>query len=311
MSIADRFAKFDNGNGEIVEVHKKYTLLKSGKQKEVIISGRGRIYAKGNHKVVIEEVSKDEYYLLDGTFTRERQICGCTVRNGTKDPCLNKPGNFTAHRGFGACNFHDKGRNRLVKLFDRFIATKKADGSIMSYYNAAKNIPDEEIEDLYPQAKMILAFQTLFKNAVEKRIEDTKVLIDENDGRTVFQNENGDVIQLYISWEPGEIAFYTQLQKQYKEMVTAGYKLKRGFYFTPKAIESMFDKILEIAKNVIGEERALQLHTMYVQETLFDVDSMLTGDNPRVLEDGTYNKLQADSILTGVNNGKIYKKNRD
>ena len=307
---AEKLAKVENSNAAI------YDKLKSGQQKQAQLVDRGIISMKGKNQVVIEHCSQDEIYLVDREFVRIKRICGGTVTNKEKtgDPCVNVAGLFTNHKNFGRCRIHEKQWKN--NLFDRFIKAKQKSGDLISFYDAAKKIPDEEIENLYPQARLILAFQNMFRHSVEERIKEHKVLIEKrkiiwegytdaqkleaqlegpikSDYHIVFDAGGNFIMELTTAWTTSEIAFFTILQEKYAKIVEKGYKMKSGYFLTPKAMDSMFDTLVGLVKESCGEERALHVMTLFVQNTLF-TEGMVR-DGTKELGDAELSKIKHDT----------------
>ena len=308
---AEKIAKIENINSVV------YAKLKSGQQKQTQLIDRGLITTQGLSRIVIELINQDEIYLVDEDFNRVKRICGGTVsvKERTKDPCQNMAGLFTAHKNFGRCHVHEK--QGAKNTFDRFIKAKQKDGSLISYYDAAKKIPDTEIEDLYPQARLILAFTNMFRHSVETRIIEHTSLIEkrkliwesysdekkleralEGGGITanyqmVFDHSGNFIMELTTTWTQQEIAFFTILQDKYKNMVTSGKKLKTGLFVTPKAMDAMFAQIFETVKAECGDERAFRINTLLVQNILFSEG--MVRDGTKELGDMEITKIHDDT----------------
>ena len=144
---AEKLEKLNNSNPAV------YDKLKSGQQKQAQLVDRGTITIRGSDQIVIEDISQDEVYLVDRDLIRGKRICGAIVANKqrTRKLCQNVAGLFTNHKNFGRCRKHERGNDKTI--FDRFIKASQKSGDLVSYYDAARKIPDDEIENLYTQAR--------------------------------------------------------------------------------------------------------------------------------------------------------------
>jgi len=258
MSLSDSF------DVDIEEINERqlYQELVSGRRREVQIPGRGRIFVKGISKIVVEKVSQDEIYMLREDLSRDRQICGY-AKKGSGDPCMNLPGRYTDHPGFGYCKYHSKWDTRKT-ILSRFVKKKKISGDLLNYYCAAEKLSKEEMMDLTPQLRLLYSVQKKF--------------IDDRNGRP---------------WDGDSQDMFLEIVKEIRKTVETMHKMERGIFLTPKLLESFFLQIVAIAESIYGKEKSVALKTALVRNIMFPEVTLNISDRDFIGKDKDIERVYA------------------